>query len=311
MISCWFSRAENHFWNIVSGIVRSERRTSSLFPYITIALGIFIIGLTVTIFAFNYVRNISISNAHKEQKQDYKPLSIIKTLVKKEVTLLTKNADYTLSFTGLLIVQPFLAYMVITALNTIFSSGVFSYYISVVPNFIPLMDILIMMLFTVIISQGANSYIQMEKKTIKVMKTIPVNYKLQLLIKVLIPFTLSAVSLLITMLILLITGLITFSTFICGFIMIIVLLVVFDVVSLKEELSIRNKKPRSTVLSNILSYVLPFLYFIVCAALSYFGLNIYLAYLIGFVIFLIIGIPIILLLNKNMNSLFMDLDVVN
>lgn len=288
-----------------------QRRTSSLFPYITIALGILIIGLTVTIFAFNYVRNISISNAHKEQKQDYKPLSIVKTLIKKEVTLLTKNADYTLSFTGLLIVQPFLAYMVITALNTIFSSGVFSYYISVVPNFIPLMDILIMMLFTVIISQGANSYIQMEKRTIKVMKTIPVKYSTQLLIKVLIPFVLSTVSLLITMLILLITGLITFSTFICGLIMILVLLVVFDAVSLKEELSIRNKKPRSTVLSNMLSYVLPFLYFIVCAALSYFGLNIYLAYLIGFVIFIAIGVPIILLLKKNMNSLFMDLDVVN
>jgi hypothetical protein len=151
----------------------------------------------------------------------------------------------------------------------------------------------------------------MEKRTIKVMKTIPVKYSTQLLIKVLIPFVLSTVSLLITMLILLITGLITFSTFICGLIMILVLLVVFDAVSLKEELSIRNKKPRSTVLSNMLSYVLPFLYFIVCAALSYFGLNIYLAYLIGFVIFIAIGIPIILLLKKNMNSLFMDLDVVN
>ena len=93
--------------------------------------------------------------------------------------------------------------------------------------------------------------------------------------------------------------------------MIFVLLVVFDAVSLKEELSIRNKKPRSTFLSNMLAYVLPILYFIVCAGLSYFRMNIYLAYLIGLAVFLAIGLPIILRLKKNMNSLFMDLDVVN
>ena len=237
--------------------------------------------------------------------------SVKKALIKKEITLLTKNSDYTLSFTGLLIVQPFLAYMVIKALNTIFTRGVFAYYISIVPNFIPLIDILILMLFSVIIAQGANQYIQMEKATIKVMKTIPVKYSTQLIIKFMIPLILSFGSLLVSLLVLLITKIFVFNTFIFGLILITSLLIVFDIVSLKEELSIRNKKPRSTYLSSLYAYVLPILYFVVCAGFSYFGLSIYIAYAIGLIVFGVSAIPIIIYLLKNMNSLFMDLDVVN
>lgn len=282
-----------------------------LFPYLAISIGVFVIGASITVFAFNYVRNIAVANKQHKKEKEVKMTSQKKALIKKEITLLTKNSDYTLSFTGLLIVQPFLAYMVVKALNTIFTRGVFAYYTSIVPNFIPLIDILILMLFTVIIAQGANSYIQMEKQTIKVMKTIPVKYSTQLLIKFMIPLILSFVSLLITLLILLVTKIITLETFIFGLILITTLLIVFDIVSLKEELSIRNKKPRSTYLSSLYAYILPIMYFLVCAVFSYFGLSIYIAYLIGLVVFGVFAIPIIVYLIKNLNSLFMDLDVVN
>ena len=288
-----------------------QKRTIALFPYIAIALGVFIIGATITVFAFHYVRNISVFNKHKPKEKEFKFTSVKRALIKKEVTLLTKNSDYTLSFTGLLIVQPFLAYMVIKALNTIFTRGVFAYYISIVPNFIPLIDILILMLFSVIIAQGANQYIQMEKATIKVMKTIPVKYSTQLIIKFMIPLILSFGSLLVSLLVLLVTKIFVFQTFVFGLILITSLLVVFDIVSLKEELSIRNKKPRSTYLSSLYAYVLPILYFVVCAGFSYFGLSIYIAYAIGLIVFGVSAIPIIIYLLRNLNSLFMDLDVVN
>ena len=180
-----------------------------------------------------------------------------------------------------------------------------------VPNFIPLMDTLIIMLFSVIISQGANSYIQMEKRTIKVMKTIPVKYSMQLLIKVSIPFIMSFASLLITLLVLLIGKSINFMTF--GFTLILagLLLVVFDVISLKEELSIRNHKPRSSYISNLYSYLLPLGFFLATALLSYIGLPLILAFVIGIVLVVILGLPHVISLKKNMNSLFMDLDVIN
>ena len=287
------------------------RSSKMLLPYLGIAFGFFIFGLSIVIFLFNYVRNVSIAKNNKIVEPKFKEKKIWQALVKKEYILLAKNADYTFSFTGLLIVQPFLAFLVIKALNTIFTSGVFSYYISMVPNFVPLMDMLILMLFSAIISQGANSYIQMEKRTIKIMKTIPVSYTLQLFIKVSIPYILSFVSLFITLLVLLIGGAISFLTFICGIILVGLFLLLFDIISLKEELSIRNHVPRSSTKSNLYSYLFPLGFFIVTALLSYIGLSLFVAYVMGLVLVLAVGIPYSLKLKKNMANLFMELDVIN
>lgn len=282
------------------------------FPYIAISLGVFMFGCAIAIIAFNYVRNISISRKMREVKdKELKQTSVVKALIKKELKMLTKNSGYSFSFLGLLLVQPLLAYLVIKALNTIFTTGVFAYYISVVPNFLPLLDVLMLMFFSVIISQGANQYIQMEKNTIKVMKTIPVKFKKQLAIKVLIPFVLSFASFFITICILFITKTISFVTFIFGILLVTLLLVIYDLVSLKEELSIRNHKPRSTFTSNMYAYLIPIIYFGVTAILSFFSMNLVVAFMIGFGVLTLILIPYVIYLQKKMNSLFMDLDVIN
>jgi uncharacterized protein YxeA len=196
---------------------------------LAIGVGVFILGCSIAIFAFNYVRNASSNAKKKEKVKNVKVKSVTYTLIKKEFKLLAQNSDYSFSFLGLLVIQPLLAYLVIKALNTIFTTGVFAYYISMVPNFLPLLDVLILMFFTVIINQGANSYIQMEKKTIKVMKTIPVSYKKQLLVKVSIPFTLSFTSLLITLLVLVIGKVISPLTFIFSLLLVGLLLVIFEI----------------------------------------------------------------------------------
>ena len=132
------------------------------FPYVCISLGIFILGLSVSIFAFNYFRNISIANVSKERVDDLKVTSLKKILLKKELTILFKDSNNIFSFAGLLIVQPFLLYLVVSALNGVFSSGTFAYYLVALPNFIPVLDIVLIMLFTVIINSGANNYIGAE-----------------------------------------------------------------------------------------------------------------------------------------------------
>ena len=286
-------------------------RTTNIVPYLAISTGVLILGLTIAIFAFNYVRNIAINVGFKEKDHKYKQVSVKKALFKKEVEILTKNADYTVSYIGLLIVQPFLAFLIIKAMNAIFSSGVFAYFLTIVPDFIPLLDILLVMLFTVIIASGANEYIQMEKRTIKIMKTMPVKFKTQILIKVSIPFILSSGSLLITYLVLLIGGLIKLPTFIIGFVLSLILLTIFIIVSLIEELNIRNQKPRSTFVSTLYSYLLPILFFGVGALFSYLGISVYMSYLAALGIFIIFGIPHVINILKNLNSLFMELDVVN
>lgn len=286
-------------------------RTSRIWMYLLIAIGVFAIGCTICIAAYGYVRNISIKNKAKKIKKEPKLVSPKKALLKKEFLLITKNPGYILSFTGLLIVQPFLVFLVTKSMNTIFSKGIFKYYVSVVPNFLPLMDVLILMLFTVIIAQGASSYISMEKKTIKVIKILPVEPQTQLMIKVLIPLVMSISSLFVTILVLLVGKLINFPTFIFGFLLTLALLLIFSMICLREELHIRHLKPRSTFRSNLCAYLLPIAYFVITALLSYLKINLILAYFIGLILISIIGVIMAIILKKNAKSWFMDLDVVN
>lgn len=288
-----------------------NKNFSLVIPYLCITLGVFILGLSIVIFAYHYVRNVSIVEKNRKLKEELKVSKVKVALIKKEILLLTKNADYTFSFTGLLIVQPFLAYLVIKALNTIFTTGVFSYYISILPNFIVLMDLLVLMLFSLIISQGANSYIQMEKNTIKMMKTLPVKASTQLLIKVSIPYVLSFLSLFITLVTLVVSGVITIWVFIFGIILGGSALLVYDIISLKEELMIRNHKPRSSFVSNLFTYFLPIGFFIVSLIISYVGVSMFFSFLIGLAVIVLAGTPFVIHLKKNLSNLFMELDVIN
>ena len=167
------------------------------------------------------------------------------------------------------------------------------------------------MMFTLIISSGANQYIQMEKKTIKIIKTIPISPVRQLLIKMLIPCILSFVSLVITLLVLLISGEISFMTFIFAFLLTTVILVIFNIISLKEELHIRHNIPRKTTLSSLYSYLLPFLYIGVAVILAISKVPVIIGYIGGLVIFVVLGLPHYFDVKKNINSLFLDLEAVN
>lgn len=288
-----------------------EGKMRYLFPYLGIGGGIFILGLSVSIFAFNYVRNISLTINVKVKPYPYKVKTVNQALIKKELIMFVKNSSYMTTFTSLLIVEPLLAYLVLKALTTIFRSGVFAYYISMVPTFLDALTILVMMLFSLIISQGASNYIQMETKTIKIVKTIPISTIHQIVVKVLIPLVLSTIAMVISNLVLLISGVISFKTFIIGSIFTLIMLVIYNLIALIEELSIRHHKARSSFLSTAMLYFLSLLMFVIVILSSYLNLNILLAYLIVFVIYMGCLIPLVIYLKRNVNDMFLELDVVN
>ena len=101
---------------------------SRMLPYLAISGGIFMMGLSITVFTFHRVRNVSNASKPKPPRAAYKKRSNVYGLVKKEMILLTQNSDYVFSFSGLLMVQPFLLYLIVSAMNAIFSSGTFLYY---------------------------------------------------------------------------------------------------------------------------------------------------------------------------------------
>ena len=282
-----------------------------LFPLLLISFGVFSLGLTISVYSFRYFKNSVRTSEISKKERVIKITSIDKALIKKEITLLFKDSGYILSFTGLLVVQPFLAYLVIHALNTIFHSGAFSYYVTLLPNFVPLIDILLIMFFTLIINQGANNYISMENKNVRLMKTIPVSLYKQLLFKVMIPFILSSASLIITILVLAITQVISVTTAIFAFLLTFILLAIFEIVSLFEELKVKRNKPRSTTMSTLYSYLLPIIYFASTLLLSYSGVNIFLVYAIAIVAILLTSLPYVIKLKERLARMFLELEMVN
>jgi len=272
---------------------------------IVFALGIF----TATLF-YKHNKNVIAVSKPKDINDNLKNESLKTTLIKKEFLVLTKNDNYIISFICLLLIQPFLAYLIIDSLNLIFRTGTFSYYISIVPNFITLLDILLLILFTLIINQGATNYIQMEEKTITIMKMIPVKYKMQLLIKMIIPFSLSFISFFITGLVLVIAKGISVEIFLVSIVLVTIILFIYDSICLYEELRIRSNKPRNTFISNLYSYLLPLVFFIVSVILAILNLNIYLIYLIAILAIAIVGIYYVINVFKNMEKDFILIESV-
>lgn len=304
--------AERYFipTNFLSQILL-ENNTRNIMPLILISFGVFILGFVVSIISLRNYKNSKLQKEKDIENIEPKIKSIKRALIEKELRILFKDSSYLFSFTGLLIVQPFMAYLVISSINVVFRSGTFSYYLSLLPNFIPLIDILLVMLFSVIINQGANNYISMEDANIKLMKTIPVNLFTQLFIKVSIPLGCSIVSLFATILVLLFTGVVSIMTAVSGFILTVLLLFICSIISLLEELKIKRNSPRNSFLSNLYSYLLPIVYFISSVILSYFTVSIYLVYLIGLGLIVLLSFPYFINFKKKVANLFLELEMVN
>ena len=284
---------------------------SNLLIFISISSGVFLIGLIVAVIAFNFFRGFRFHAKESKKIKDLKVTGVKRTLLKKELIILFKNSNNIFSFTGLLIVQPFLMYLVINALNGVFTSGTFSYYIAVLPNFVILLDVVLIMLFTLIINSGANNYIAAERSTMRILKTIPVSIFTQMFIKVAVPLFASIISLVISTTVLYVTETITLQTYLFSTLLTIVLLVVFEIVSLKEELKIRMNKPRSTFLSSFYSYLLPIAFLLVTLYASYSKINIVYAYLIGLGTVILLGLPMVINLKSKVVNDFIDLEMVN
>lgn len=282
-----------------------------LVPFVCISCGILTIGISVVIFAFNYLRSVALTAKPGKTKDELNITGQTSALVKKELYLLFKDSNNIFSFTGLLMIQPFLVYVIVDSINSVFSSGAFAYYMTALPELIPLIDILIVMLFSLIINQGANEYIQSEKSNVRLMKILPVSPMKQLAIKVLIPYLLSAISLLVTVIILAVRGELAYFTAAVTFFMTLILLAIFDTVSLKEEMRIGNGRPRSTTASTCYAYLLPLAFFGLSLLGCIYGMNIRVAYMIGLLAFVILGAPHFIKIRSNMKKLFLDLEMVN
>ena len=294
---------------LVDAFVNHSR--NSIFPSIAISLGVFVIGLSVAIYFYNKFLQNNRTDSGSIKKEKLKVESPRKALIKKELVLLLRNSNFIFSFTGLLMVEPFLSYLVIKSMNTIFTSGSLAYYLASVPNIVAFLDVMLMMLISAIIFQGANSYITNENKAVRLMKSMPISLFEQLAIKVLIPLALSLAFLFISYLVLAVTLTLSIIPFLYGLIINTIFIITLAIVSLFEELKVKRNATKNTLLSGVYTYVVPTVYFLVALLFCYFKVNYNLTFLMGLVIVVLFLAPYMIHFKERVSEQFLSLEVAN
>lgn len=288
------------------------RNYASMGQYMFITLAALIAGIVFIYLVFDYVIYFGGEFKVTSKKKTFKEKSPRKTLLNKELQLLMRNSDNLYSFTALIIIEPILTYLVLVGLNSAFNKGMFSIYAMLLPNFMESMNILVVLLFSSLISLGGINLLKSEHRTVRIMKFMPVSLNEQIFIKMAILGVTVAVTNIITLVLLFIYKIITARLFI--FLLLITLIFNFSLIIFSFRSEIRNfrKGHNDNSLASLLSIVFP----LIIAALNVvLGLStkIHPFFISALNLLLVVGLGAIALTYavKKMHADVDDLEVIN
>ena len=227
------------------------------FSLLSILFGVF--------FFYFYLKNYyhnddQAKDINKVKSKKVKLISPIQALIKKEFLLLLNNNDGLFSYIFLIILQPFLVYSVISSLNLIFSTGNFIYINTLFPEIYLCVDILPILLFLSVINMTSSMSLTKERQTLIIMKTIPVSFFKQVLVKLGVNFVVSLISYIATLITLIATKEISLYTFLFLIIIGTLALLCLNIISIKSDFKF---KANSDLLSILVGFVFPVLYVVV------------------------------------------------
>ena len=234
----------------------------NLWSSICIDLGMIIMSLFLGAIVASISYNLSLSNLQdkikKKKNKNNLVLSPFKALIKKEFSLLFKDSSYTFSYTALLIMAPFLSFVVISSLNSIIYQNL-RYFSIYFPDLVSGLNICLILLFASVINSGASQSITREGSALQIVKYIPVDPLKQVSAKLVLPVSLSSFSLLITLVVLLATNNIDYRVFLITLFAGIILLIVTTFNGLYFDM--HDMSPSETKLSfinTLVSFLFPF-----------------------------------------------------
>lgn len=190
---------------------------------------------------FHYWKNPDVSSLFNWHLNPViRTLTPTQALVKKELTLAFSRREGMFSYITLIAVEPFLVYLVVSAVNVIFSTGNLNYVKSLFPAIYVAVDTLLILLFLSVINTSSSISLDKEKTTLSLMKTFPVSASTQLLIKILVPYALSSLSYLVTVLVLAGLGEVSWAGFPLLLLAGLLALLVLDLSSLSSSLKVKG-----------------------------------------------------------------------
>lgn len=234
----------------------------NLWSSICIDLGTVIMSLFLGAIVASISYNLSLSNLQdkikKKKNKNNLVLSPFKALIKKEFSLLFKDSSYTFSYTALLIMAPFLSFVVISSLNSIIYQNL-RYFSIYFPDLVSGLNICLILLFASVINSGASQSITREGSALQIVKYIPVDPLKQVSAKLVLPVSLSSFSLLITLIVLLATNNIDYRVFLITLFAGIILLIVTTFNGLYFDMhDMSSSETKLSFINTLVSFLFPF-----------------------------------------------------
>ena len=286
--------------NVVSGICLT-------FGFILISL---LIGSVVVTFSYGRINkdNNEIIIRKKKNKNNL-VITPFKALLKKEFALLFKDSSYTFSYTSLLIMAPFLSFVVVSSLNSIIYQNL-RYFSVYFPDLVNGLNICLILLFASVINSGASQSITREGSALQIVKYIPVDPIKQVAAKVITPIVLSSVSLLITLVVLIATGNIDYKVFLITLFLGICLLIITTINGLYFDMYDRtNAEMKLSFVNTLISVLFPFVILLIHFGISLFRIDTFYIYIFEAITGLIVLLPTFISPKKRWQKVFRKMEV--
>ena len=225
--------------------------------------------------------------------------------VKKEWVLLFRDSSYLFSYTSLLIMQPFLAFVVVESLSGILQDGM-GMFLAYFPELINGILIFLVLLFASLISGASADGVSREGSGRILMKEIPVPPGEQLLAKLLVSTAVSLVSLLVTSLVLLGFSLLPVHVFFSVLGTGSLFIVSLNLLGALDDFRRLGEGGKGGVsLLALYSILLPVLLALLHFLMTFLGVAVPILYLVEFLIPLLLMGALLLLLRWRLPSLFL------
>lgn len=298
--------------NVVDSIVNGTNGLSAACIYLGFVVVFLILGVNLCSYFYTKMNKADF-NKNKEGSKKEKEIKVINSnlaLIKKEFDLLFKDNSYIFSYTGLLIMMPFLSFVVISSLNGIIYDNlrIFAVYFPELTNGL---NLTLILLFISVINANASLSISREEKAIQIMKYLPINPVKQVLIKLIAPISLSSLSLLISEIVLISSGAIVWYVFLVSFVLGLALIVFSNVFGVLIDMHDRSSKHKNKLssLNNIISIVFPLFILLLHFGLSFLSCPDYGIYLVEIILTGVLFSPLFIKIKSRINKLFISMEV--
>lgn len=232
-----------------------------------------------------------------------------KALLKKELLLLFKDSSNTFSYTSVLIMLPFLSFVVLSSLKATLTYNL-SVFLTYYPETLNVVFLSLFLLFVGIVNAGNALKPSLEGKALVVSKTLPYKPSFVLLVKLLCPSLLSLLSTTISLLVLSGTKTLSWPLFGVAFGASILLILSMNLLSLLGDVhDLGQSKAHLSFLSSMASYLVPLLVLALGLVLSFSGTKSETIYLVCFLISLVSLLPLFLFPPRRVDRLYRRMEV--